>query len=255
MREWRGLSANRWGLFASAVHMGLAASLAAVLAVTPVQAQVVQGRVVDAETGGPVAGATVRLIDASGEERSRTAADSVGRYRVSAPEPGRYTVRAEMLGYQTGETEPLLLSDTVSVVDRQVELSPAPIPISGVEVTTDAVNRRLRQFFAIAPAQLRIRPVRSNTIQDYWQRGYDLEGLVIGQNIPNMEVIRSRSGPCFRFRRQGCLPVYLDGARLSGPATDQLPLEMLNTIVILLPSESVAYPAGAVHLFTHGFMR
>ena len=34
-----------------------------------------------------------------------------------------------------------------------------------------------------------------------------------------------------------------------------IPLEMLDTIVVLLPSESVAYPSGAVHLFSAGFMR
>jgi hypothetical protein len=219
-----------------------------------VDGQTIQGRVSDAQTNAPIANAIVRLIDDSSEQRAAAATDSTGRYQLVAPAPGRYRLRAEQLGYETRESETF---DFVAAgeLSRDFRLTPSPIPIQGVEVTTDQANRRLRQFLGMSPAQLRIRPVRSQTIDEYARRGDGLMELMASRNIPNFQVVPSRAGPCFQFRLRDCLPVFLDGARLNRASTPDLPLEMLNTIVILLPSESVAYPGGAVLLFSTGYMR
>jgi hypothetical protein len=107
----------------------------------------------------------------------------------------------------------------------------------------------------MSPAQLRIRPVRSPAIQGHAMRGANISEMIDRLNIPNLQVFRTREGPCYQFRGRGCLPVHLDGARLGPASVSTIPLEMLSTVVVLLPSETVAYPLGAVHLFSTGFMR
>lgn len=79
--------------------------------------------------------------------------------------------------------------------------------------------------------------------------------MIRGLGIPNLQVTGSRQTPCFQFRNRGCLPVYLDGARLTRFSTRDVPLEMLGTAIVLLPNETAAYPAGGVHLFSVGFLR
>jgi hypothetical protein len=220
----------------------------------PIRGQTIQGRVSDAQTDAPVASALVRLIDPSGVPRAVAVADSIGRYELIAPAPGRYRLRAEQLGYETREAVPFQLTAT-ELLSRDLQLEPSPLPIVGVEVTADQVDRRLRQFLGMSTAQLRIRPIRAATIEEHASRGDGLAELMARRNIPNLQSVRSRTGPCFQFRGRDCLPIYLDGARLSRSSTPMLPLEMLNAIVVLLPSETVAYSNGAILLFSTGFMR
>ena len=86
-------------------------------------------------------------------------------------------------------------------------------------------------------------------------RGGGLPEMIRALQIPNMQVLRTSDGPCYQHRGRGCLPVYLDGTRLSRSSPGGMPLEMIGTVVILLPNEVIAYPAGAVHLYTVGFIR
>jgi len=182
--------------------------------------------------------ALVRLLVDTADYRVSAVADSAGRYQIIAPTPGRYRVRAERLGYEPRESEAFDVDTTTEVLIRDLRLRPSPIPVSGVEVTADVVNRRISRFLGMSAGQLRIRPVSSATIREHAMRGDDLSELIVRRNIPNLQVLRSRAGPCFQFRGRDCLPVFLDGARLSRSASRMPPLEMLSAVVILLPSAS-----------------
>lgn len=236
--------------------LGWSVAAAAVTALLPsaLDAQaVVRGRIVDAQNDRPVADAVVQLLNPAGEPVRAAAADSLGRYLIPVPEPGRYRLRAEILGYQPQETSPFQVATDTVVVDLRV--TARPVPIEGVEVSADRVSRRLRQFLGMSPGQLRIRPIRDATIRSHAERGNDLTEVMASANVPNLQALRTREGPCYQFRGRGCLPVYLDGARLNRRSVPELPLEMLSTVVVLLPNESIPYPEGAVHLLTLGFMR
>lgn len=117
------------------------------------------------------------------------------------------------------------------------------------------MNRRLREFLGISVGQLRVRPIRAADIQQHWSRGNSLTEMVRFRQIPSLQVFGTREGPCYQFRGRGCLVVYLDGTPLRRTPDSMLPLEMLSAVVVLLPNEVIAYPQGAVHLFTTGFMR
>lgn len=231
---------------------------AAALSIVPLaraEGQTVQGRVFDFVNDQRIGNALLRLVDQSGQVRTVLATDTTGGYALGVPEPGAYRVRAERPGYEPFESEPFEVQTTTEVLIVDVPMTPRPIPVRGVEVTTDVVNRRIRTFLGASPAQPRIRPIRAATIRDHATRGSTLSEMIRWQQIPNLQVLATRDGPCYQFRGRGCLPVYLDGARLGRAPNALLPLEMLSAVVVLLPNELIAYPSGAVHLFTTGFMR
>lgn len=65
------------------------------------RAQSVEGRLRDGDTGEPVQGAMVLLLDPTGEVKSGFLTNPEGRFSLRAPKPGRYTVRAERIGVET----------------------------------------------------------------------------------------------------------------------------------------------------------
>lgn len=84
------------------MHWGVSAAVALALAAGAPEAvaQSVGGTVIAGQTGNPVAGALVLLLDASGQEVARSQSDPGGRYTVSAPGPGRYRLRFLVPGYR-----------------------------------------------------------------------------------------------------------------------------------------------------------
>ena len=233
----------------------LAVCVVVVCPPSDVEAQAVRGHIVDTGNDRPVADAIVRLLDPAGEVVRAAAADSLGRYLVIVPEPGVWRLRVEAMAYEPKVTSPFQVGTDADTVSVDLRVTPRPIPIAGLEVSSDQLNRRIRQFLGMSPGQLRIRPIRTSVLERHASRGGDLTDVMEGANIPNLQVVRTREGPCYQFRGRGCLALYLDGARLSRRSTAELPLEMLATVVMLLPNESAGYPEGAVHLLTRGFMR
>jgi hypothetical protein len=77
--------------------------------VRPGSAQIVQGQLLDAETGAPVDGALILLLSAAGEEAGGYLTNPAGRFMISAPTVGTYTVRAERIGYETVISDAFLL--------------------------------------------------------------------------------------------------------------------------------------------------
>ena len=77
------------------------------LAATPGAAQIVSGRVTDRETGEPILGAEVALVDADGAPRARATTNRAGSWSLRAPLAGSlYRVRVERVGYARIDTEP-----------------------------------------------------------------------------------------------------------------------------------------------------
>jgi len=91
---------------------GLAALMVAgLLAVSPGPgvAQTVQGQLTDPDTGTPVEGALVLLLNEAGEEVGGYLTNQAGRFIIRAPEQGMFTLRAERIGYQTTTSDPFHL--------------------------------------------------------------------------------------------------------------------------------------------------
>ncbi|HEX6372028.1 MAG TPA: carboxypeptidase-like regulatory domain-containing protein [Longimicrobium sp.] len=101
-------------------------------AAVPADAQTVRGRVLEAESGVPVPGALVRLLEPGGARVAAVLADSAGRYRLSAPAAGTYTLRAERVGFATAAAATVTLADG-QTLDHDVRAASRRVVLPAVE--------------------------------------------------------------------------------------------------------------------------
>lgn len=141
--------AAAWARLAPAIT--LAAALAAMAGcATPVSAQLVTGRLLDAETGEPVVAAFVTLRDSAGRAVAGALGDQHGAFRIQAPGAGTYTVTVERLGYSTFASEPLPLGATGTLV-REFRLPTRAISLPTLQAEADRQCRGRRDM-AVAAA-------------------------------------------------------------------------------------------------------
>lgn len=94
------------------------------------------GRVIDQDTGRPLASARISMVGIAGV----LATDLDGRFRSPSLPPGRYTVRAALIGYRMAQMESVLVT---SGETRLVAfaLSSAPVVLAEIQVAGDAAVR------------------------------------------------------------------------------------------------------------------
>ena len=234
---------------------------AGTLGAGPLTAQTFEGRVLGVSGEGPVGTALVRLVDAEGEQRAISISAADGFYRLRAPEPGVYRIEAERIGYTTVESPLLeaLRADGVYPID--LEMAAAPVELLGLTVETarlseERADHTVRMIIGLHPNSLRFRPVGYETLQDHLARAHTLTDVVRWEFAPAVLVRETRSGPCFEYRTNRCLPVYLNSMRLDEDYMPDLPLDMLYRVQVVTPTDgSVVYPGGAVLLYTEAWLR
>lgn len=107
----------------------------------------VRGVVLDAETGGPIAAASVAVRSvADGALVAGAIAGENGAFRITGLLPGSYTLRVSMIGYGAHTTAEFIIEPGTSRVSLdEVRLTHEAIALEGVEVTVD------RPVMTIAP--------------------------------------------------------------------------------------------------------
>jgi hypothetical protein len=107
----------------------------------------ITGRVAEAGTGRPVAGATVTLLNERGHNMGRVVADAQGNFHLPVQSPGRLRLRADRVGYQRSTSEPI----TVVPNDRvRVELLVSTDAVVLAPLTVVASNRSVVRNFRMA---------------------------------------------------------------------------------------------------------
>jgi hypothetical protein len=98
----------------------LVAAISLLVLARPCSAQRVIGRVVDTDSGQPVHGAFVSLLDPDNRRLSAVLSDTAGRFLLTAPAAGVYRLRSERIGQKTVLTDTirLELNTTMSVTIR-----------------------------------------------------------------------------------------------------------------------------------------
>lgn len=237
---------------------GVGAALAAAVALAMPDgagAQVFQGRVLDAEDDAPVAVALVRLLDVAGQDVAVALADSLGRYRLEAPEPGTYRLVAERIGYALSDTPLLEVANPEGVYPVDLSARRVALPIAGIEVTVQRqreLERAINLVVGTNPRSLRTPPIPRRVIEDHLAKSHDLSDIVRWSDAPI--VVRGFGRDrCFQYRRS-CMSVYLNGVRLNPDFYDTLPLEMVETIVVVGPGESLHYGSSLL-IYTAGWLR
>lgn len=108
--------------------------LALALVPSAAHAQTVMARVLDQETGDPVVGALVHLIDGAGARVGNQLTDRLGRAMFADVSDGGYRVRVEMIGHETTSSQRFDVS-TGAPVQLDVLLPSSAIALEGIEVS------------------------------------------------------------------------------------------------------------------------
>jgi hypothetical protein len=114
-------------------------------------AQTLSGRLVDRETGGPVAAAFVILRDSAGAEAGSALGDPDGRFVVRATRPGRFTVQVERLGYRTFAADTVEL-EARRTVQREFRIGATAVMLPAIEVSATTRCRGRRELAVEAAA-------------------------------------------------------------------------------------------------------
>lgn len=126
--------------------VGVAAFLVSA-SVPPVGAQTVRGRLIETQTGSPVASAQVALITSAGNAVAADQSNAAGQFSLRAPRPGSYRMQIRRLGYRA-QTLPVEIGGRGLELD--VRLEPLPVALDPVTVEADLSLRYLEQvgFYA-----------------------------------------------------------------------------------------------------------
>ncbi len=232
---------GRWG-----VHIGLGMLLAA----GPLLAQptaVLQGHVVEAPTGQPLVGATIRLEGTLlGAVTTRQ-----GSFLLRGVPPGEYVLSVSMVGYRAlRQAVRLQPGDTLRL---RLALEPQPVGFSEVVVTAAKRAQTLQE------APVSIATVEARAFQERsWSRLDEVLRTVPGVTISRDQVsIRGSSGFAFGVGSRTLLLV--DGIPLlSGDGGelkyDALPLLAVGRVEILKGAASALYGTaalgGVIHVLT-----
>lgn len=94
-------------------------------------AQTVRGAVLQEDSGAPIQGAMVVLVDDDGVAVASTLSNEAGRFLLRAREPGRFRLRVQRIGFRDAES-PVLSLDAGATVEREIIAAPAAIVLEGI---------------------------------------------------------------------------------------------------------------------------
>jgi len=154
-------------LLAAAPLLLLAALLTGLLP-GPSLAQTLEGSLTDRESGLPVDGALVLLMDGEGQELLGRISDEEGLFRLVAPGPGSYRLRVVRIGYASFFSDPIsLLGGQTEVV--HLEATKEAIPLRGIEVE-GVQGCRIRPEEGLAVARVWEAVQKALTVQTWTER-------------------------------------------------------------------------------------
>jgi len=177
--------------------------------VAPASAQTIQGQLLHRESGLPIEGALVLLLNEAGSELDGFLTNDAGRFRVRTPGPGAYTLRAIRIGYETVVSGPIQLSGS---------------EITGIRLLTAEQPIPLRELRVEGTQQCRSRPEEGLPVQQVWEEI---------QKALTIQDWTQRTGPYLyevdtyeRLMDPETLEVQSENRR-SIPVVSQIPMESL----------------------------
>jgi len=251
-----------------------------------VAAQVIRGRVLEADTDQPVRLAGLELLDDRDRVLVNATADSTGQFRVRAWMSGKYRLRATALGYRSVTSE-LLELGTGDEYALNIRLAADAVPIEPITVMSRSrsslIEIAMRGYYDRRDSGLRIGMGRFLDRGEIEQSGTRLTDVL--RRVPGLRIhidgrcayIVVGSNPVGTNRLDGsgqrmqgeCQPpprictasLYVDGllVRYAGnsiPLDQMLPLEWVEALEVYrrpaeLPAEFLASGAcGVVVVWT-----
>jgi hypothetical protein len=200
----------------------LSAAMLCLAAVSPLVAQTVAGKLLEAFTNKPIAAADVTLVSTQSAPVARAKSGNDGTFLVTAPGPGVYRVRAEKAGYRTvvSPAVELRAGDQILFVWR---MTPDTVHLQAVSVTATGRKTGLLSGFA---QRLQRHTAGHFIARDQIEKEHPLYVSDLLSRVPGLVAEPSPTGFGNVVRTtEGCVPdVFLDGLRypLHGETIDQI---------------------------------
>lgn len=207
------------------------------------------GRVTDAATGRPVPGASVELVDATGDVARTFRTDDDGSFAALVTRSPAARLRVSAEGYRPVEGQPI--SEDVARHRVEVELAPEALEIEGVVVTTEARSLALDgagfydRMGTTAGTFLEREALRLESTTRLSDAFLRTEGL---ERFDNASSTGDTTKRLVQFRaavritgRPNCLPaVYVDGSLVRwGETVDPDELALYPSIDELVPPDAI----------------
>lgn len=106
-------------------------------------AQTLEGTVIDGQSGEPIAMTYVALVTEDQRSVVAVTADTEGAFSLEAPSPGSYYVYASSIGYSPVVDGIFELGEG-SLMEVEVRLEPDPVMMDSIRATVDRTERYLR---------------------------------------------------------------------------------------------------------------
>lgn len=219
-------------------------------------AQVIRGRLVDADNGAPVGLAGVFLLDADREPVIGSASDTAGYYTVAAPEAGEYIVYVQRIGYFENES-PLVALESGGQYGVDFEMRPEPFRLDPIDIVVqnEELDHYLRLELGVNPNSLfGYRSYQGIRLQEAKLKAVDNTDLLRWLYIPvshGRDVCVGRMGMGHAERRAGsaggerrCGQLMVDGYRVPNEHLETIAMDRI-AVVVTLP--------GQVRLYTREF--
>ena len=113
--------------------------------------QIVQGQLIDENTGTPIDRAFIVLQDMMGTEVDRAFTDSQGRFRIQVSTPGTYQLRSERIGFQATVSEQFELA-VGETHDTKMTVAPVAVRLDMIEIEGDAKKCRIEKDHGLETA-------------------------------------------------------------------------------------------------------
>lgn len=200
-----GSNVSLWCICAGAAWlMGLTADASA---------QVVLGRVLDADTDVLIEGAQLALIDSTQQPVARVFSDTQGRFELRAPQPGRYELRVERIGYQRTASAPIELAHG-DIVRVEMRISAHPVPLPPLTVLSRRGRRDSRlENWGYYRRQSQYEGLHRATFitrEDFDSLGASKVTDLV-RDLPNFRLVRVGHQVLVETRKGQPVPVFLDG--------------------------------------------
>lgn len=195
----------------------------------------VRGRLVDAQTGDGVGGASVGLVGTG----FRVVSEPGGDFRFRDVLPGEYTLEADHLAYGRRGEQVNIASGASMNLEMAVSQRPIDLPPIRVEVESENLVDMAMGGTVISRDELDKVRDRSRDVLDLL-RNQGLPGLVVRRQAGEF-CVGFTPGQSRMFRTGSCVPavVFVDNVRASRPemAID-IPAEVVDRIVLYRPVEA-----------------
>jgi 5-hydroxyisourate hydrolase-like protein (transthyretin family) len=186
------------------------------LAAGSAHAQAIAGRVLDAETGRPVADASIELRNAAGAVMGRTVTDSAGAFAIAGRGPGRYTLRVVHVAYLEYRSQGIQLPYMETVM-LDVRISSTAIPLEAITVRSRSrANYHAPTYDGLYARMDQLPRVGSNRI--IMKGDLELRSVMRASELIDRYFydVRRRGTPC----------VVWNGMMMSNPAIAEMRLDV-----------------------------